>query len=109
MPGKDLSPCRAVARPGVPAASIAGARIVLDAGLDAARDGLAGLAGASWMMSLPRRRAAYHGHPAGRGRRGPSDDGGARLVAVTFGSVTATAADQIILPFGWEPVERAAG
>jgi DNA-binding transcriptional LysR family regulator len=88
---------------------IAGARIVLDARLDAARDGLAGLAEASWMMSLPRRRAAYHGHPAGSGRRGSSDDRGARLVAVTFGSVTAPAADQIILPFRWEPAEPGGG
>jgi hypothetical protein len=84
---------------------IAGARIVLNARLDAARDGLSGLAGASWMMSLPQRRAAYNGHPAGRGRPGPSADGGTRLVAVTFGSVTTPAAGQIILPFRWEPVE----
>jgi hypothetical protein len=84
---------------------IAGARIVLNARLDAARDGLAGLAGASWMMSLPRRRAAHNGHPAGRGRPGLSADGGTRLVAVTFGSVTTSAKDQMILPFRWEPVE----
>ena len=88
---------------------IAGARIVLDAELDAARDGLAGLAEVSWMMSLPRRRDAYHGHPAGRRRRGPSGDRGARLVAVTFGSVTAPAADQIVLPFCWEPAESGGG
>jgi len=88
---------------------IAGARIVLDARLDAARDGLAGLAGASWMMSLPRRPSAYHEHPAGRGRRGSSDHRGARLVAVTFGSVTAPAADQLILPFRWEPAEPDGG
>jgi hypothetical protein len=84
---------------------IAGARIVLNAGLDAARDGLTGLTGASWMMSLPQRRAEYHGHPAGRGRPGGSADGGAGLVAVTFGSVTTGAAGQLILPFRWEPVE----
>jgi hypothetical protein len=84
---------------------IAGARIDLNAGLDAARDGLTGLTGASWMMSLPQRRAAYHGHPAGRGRPGAPADGGAGLVAVTFGSVTAPAADRVILPFQWEPVE----
>ena len=84
---------------------IAGARIVLNAGLDAERDGLAGLAGASWLMSLPQGRVAYNGHPAGRGRSGLSADGGTRLVAVTFGSVTTPAADQIILPFRWEPVE----
>jgi hypothetical protein len=84
---------------------IAGARIVLNTRLDAAHDGLAGLAGASWMMSMPQRRAAYTGHPAGRGRPSLSGDGGARLVAVTFGSVTVSAAGQIILPFRWEPVE----
>ena len=84
---------------------IAGAKIALNAGLDAARDGLAGLAGASWLMSLPQGRAAYNGHPAGRGRPGLSADGGTRLVAVTFGSVTTPAADQIILQFRWEPVE----
>jgi len=84
---------------------IAGARIVLNEGLDAARDGLAGLTGASWMMSLPQWRAAYTGHPAGRGRPGVPADGGARLVAVTFGSVTAPAADRLILPFQWEPLE----
>jgi hypothetical protein len=84
---------------------IAGARIVLNAGLDAARDGLAGLTGTSWMMSMSQRRTAYHGHPAGRGRPGMSADGGTRLVAVTFGSLTTPAADQMILPFRWEPVE----
>jgi hypothetical protein len=57
------------------------------------------------MMSLPQRRAAYHGHPAGRARRGQSADGEARLVAVTFGNVTTATAGQIILPFCWEPVE----
>jgi len=88
---------------------ITGAKIVLDVRLDAARDGLAGLAGVNWMMSLPWRRAAYHGHPAGRARRGPSDDRAARPVAVTFGSVTAPAADQIILPFRWEPAEPGGG
>lgn len=84
---------------------IAGARIVLNAGLDAALDGLAGLTGVTWMMSMSKRRTAYHGHPAGRERPGLSADGGARLVAVTFGSVTTSAAGQLILPFRWEPVE----
>lgn len=84
---------------------IAGARIVLNEGLDAARDGLTSLTGASWMMSLPRRRAGHTGHPAGRGRPGVPADGEARLVAVTFGSVTTSATDRMILPFQWEPVE----
>jgi len=82
-----------------------GAKIILRTELDAARDGLAGLAGASWMMSLPRRRAAYSGHPAGRGRPGFVADGGAGLIAVTFGIMTAPAADHVVLPVGWEPVE----
>ena len=82
-----------------------GAKIILRTGIDAPRDGLAGLAGVSWMMSLPQRRAAYTGHPAGRGRPGMAADGGAGLVAVTFGIMTAPAADHIVLPVGWEPVE----
>lgn len=82
-----------------------GAKIVLHAGMDAARDGLASLGGASWVMSLPLRQAAYRGHPAGRGRPGMAADGGAGLVAVTFGEITAPAADHVVLPVGWEPVE----
>lgn len=82
-----------------------GAKIILRTEIDAARDGLAGLAGASWMMSLPQRRAAYSGHPAGRGRPGIAADGGAVLIAVTFGIMTAPAADHVVLPVGWEPVE----
>ena len=82
-----------------------GAKIILYLGMDAARDGLASLAGASWMMSLPHRKAAYRGHPAGRGRPGIAADGGARLIAVTFGDLTAPAADHIVLPVRWEPVE----
>ena len=82
-----------------------GAKIILRTEIDAARDGLAGLAGVSWMMILPRRRAAYSGHPAGRGRPGIVADGGAGLIAVTFGVMTAPAADHIVLPVGWEPVE----
>ena len=82
-----------------------GAKIILRTGIDAPRDGLASLAGVSWMMSLPQRRAAYSGHPAGRGRPGMAADGGAGLVAVTFGIMTVPAADHIVLPVGWEPVE----
>jgi hypothetical protein len=82
-----------------------GAKIVLDTGMDAARDGLADLAGVSWMMSLPQRHAAYAGHPAGRGRPGLRADGGAGLVAVMFGDIEAPAADHIVLPVCWEPVE----
>jgi hypothetical protein len=82
-----------------------GAKIIMRTEINAARDGLAGLAGASWMMSPPQRRAAYGGHPAGRGRPGINADGGAGLIAVTFGIMTVPAADHIVLPVGWEPVE----
>jgi hypothetical protein len=82
-----------------------GAKIILHVGIDAARDGLASLAGASWIMSLPLRQAAYGGHPAGRGLPGHPADGGAALIAVTFGEMTAPAADHVILPVRWEPVE----
>ena len=82
-----------------------GAKVILHMGTDAARDGLAGLAGASWVMSLPQRQAAYGGHPAGRGRPGMAAYGGAGMIAVTFGDMTAPAADHVVLPVSWEPVE----
>jgi hypothetical protein len=82
-----------------------GAKIILNTGMDAARDKLAELARASWMMSLPRRRAAYARHPAGRGRPGARADGEAGLVAVMFGDMAAPAPDRIVLPVIWEPVE----
>ena len=82
-----------------------GAKIILDTGMDAVRDGLAGLVRASWMMSLPLRQAAYCGHPAGRGRPGLAADGGAGLVAVTFGDMLGPAPDRMVLPVRWEPVE----
>jgi hypothetical protein len=82
-----------------------GAKIVLNTRMDAVRDGLAALAGTSWMMSLPQLQAAYSGHPAGRGRPGLSADSGAGLVAVTFGDMATPAADRLVLPVRWEPVE----
>jgi len=82
-----------------------GAKIVLDTGMDAARNGLGGLAGASWVMRLPQRQAACTGHPAGRGRPGVPASSGAGLVAVTFGSMAAPAPDRAVLPVYWEPVE----
>jgi hypothetical protein len=82
-----------------------GAKIILDTGMDAARDGLVGLAGISWMMSLPQRQAAYAGPPAGRGQPGLCADGGAGLIAVTFGDLEAPAPDHVVLPVCWEPAE----
>jgi hypothetical protein len=82
-----------------------GAKIILNTEMDGARDRLATLAGASWMMSLPQRRAAYAAHPAGKGRPGLRADGGAGLVAVMFGAVAAPGPDRVVLPVSWEPVE----
>ena len=65
-----------------------GRKIILETGMDAARDGLADLAGVNWMMSLPLRQAAY----AGRMPPGLCADGGAGLVAVVFGDLAAPAA-----------------
>jgi len=81
-----------------------GAKVVLATGMDAARGLLAGLAGASWMMSLPQRRSAFAAHPAGKGRQGPHPEAGSGLVAVMFGSLSAPAADRVVLPVTWEPV-----
>ena len=63
------------------------------------------LAGGSWMMSLPQRRAAYASHPAGRGKPGLRADGGAGLVAVMFGDLATPAPDRVVLRVTWEPVE----
>jgi hypothetical protein len=81
-----------------------GAKVILATGMDAARDKLAGLAGASWMMSLPQRRAAFAAHPAGKGRPGPHPGDGTGLIAVMFGLLAAPAADRVVLPVTWEPV-----
>ena len=91
-----------------------GAKIVLNTGIDAARDGLAELADRCWMMDLPQRRAAYRGHsaghptghPAGTARPGlPGSGGGPGLVAVTFGRPAASAGSGSVLPVRWESVE----
>lgn len=82
-----------------------GAEIMLETGMQAARDGLADLAGSTWIMSLPQRQAAYHGHPAGRGRPGLPADEGTGLVAVTFGNRAVLAQECVILSVRWEPME----
>jgi hypothetical protein len=86
-----------------------GAKIVLNAGMDAVRAGLTDLAGAEWVMSLPQRRGAYARHPAGHGRPGMCADGGAGLVAVAFGDLEVPAADHLVVPVCWEPVEPGDG
>jgi hypothetical protein len=73
-----------------------GAKIMLNVGLDDARDGLAGLADTNWMMSLPR-KDPHPGHPAGRTRPGLP-------VAVTFGRM-AVSAGSFVLPVRWESAE----
>ena len=81
-----------------------GAKIMLHTEMDATRDELADLAGASWMMSLPQRQAAYSGHPAGHAWPGLPADGGPGLVAVTFGNMAASTAARVLLPVSWESV-----
>ena len=73
-----------------------GAKIMLNVGLDDARDGLARLADTGWMMSLPR-QDPYPGHPAGHARHGLQ-------VAVTFGRMSVSA-DSFVLPVRWESAE----
>jgi hypothetical protein len=41
------------------------AKIMLNTGIGAPRDGLAELADSGWMMNLPQRQEAYCGHSAG--------------------------------------------
>jgi hypothetical protein len=83
-----------------------GAKIMLNAGLDAARDGLASLAEAGWLMSLPLRQEARHGHPAGCARAGlPAPGSGNGLVAVTFGALPVVPGAPGVLPVHWESVE----
>jgi hypothetical protein len=84
-----------------------GAKITLNTGIGAARDGLASLAGAGWLMSLPLRQDLYHGHPAGRARSAPAiSGGGPELVAVTFGTFPVPAGPGMTLSVRWEPLER---
>jgi hypothetical protein len=73
-----------------------GAKIVLNMGPAAARDGLARLADSSWMMSLPR-QDQRSGPPARH--RGPE------VVAVTFGKLPVSAGTCTLLPVRWESAE----
>ena len=82
-----------------------GAKIMLQTGMAAARDGMAGLAGATWMITLPQRQRAYRGHPAGRSRPGLPRGDRTGLIAVTFGNRAILAPDHVTLSVRWEPVE----
>jgi hypothetical protein len=84
---------------------IIGAKIVLNTGVDAAREGLGGLAGGTWMLSVPRQRAARAGHPAGSAPRGPAGPGRAGPVAVVFGDTIAARGPDVALPVRWESLE----
>lgn len=82
------------------------AKITLNAEIGVARDGLASLAGGGWLMSLPRQRDTYRGHPAGSGRPGSVVPGGADgLVAVVFGTLLLPTGPAVTLPVRWEPLE----
>ena len=83
-----------------------GAKILLSAELDTVREGLAGLSDTCWLMSLPLRQDAHHGHPAGSARPGlPASGSEPRLVAVTFGTRPAGPGSCGALAVHWEPVE----
>ena len=84
---------------------VIGAKIMLSTGLDAAHDGLACLAGSSWLMSLLLWEA-HREHPAGKGRPGlPLPGSGHGLVAVTFEAPHAGPGYACALPVHWESVE----
>jgi hypothetical protein len=80
-----------------------GAKIMLTTELDAARDGLAGLADSSWLMGLLPQQEAHMRHPAGKGLPGPRSRPG--LVAVTFGTPPAAPRSAGTLPVHWESLE----
>jgi len=85
---------------------IIGAKIVLNASAAAAREGLAGLAGGTWMLSVPQRRVARGGHPAGSALPCPAGPGRTGSVAVVFGDLAAAGcADVVVLPVRWESLE----
>src|SRR5262249_19705720 len=86
-----------------------GAKTILYIGLDAARDGLARLAGDGWLLGVPR-HDVRGGHPAGTARpgfagTGSAGTGGAGLIAVTFGTLTAPTESSAALPVRWESLE----
>lgn len=103
--GKGLTPLPHGHLTGCGESMMTGAKIMLGTGIQAARDGLISLAGATWMMSLPQRQAAHRDHPAGQARPGLSAGHGTALVAVTFGDSAVLAAEHVIVSVRWEPVE----
>lgn len=82
------------------------AKIMLNMGISAARNGLAGLADGSWLMPLPRRQDPYNGHPAGSVWRAlPATSDRTGLIAVTFGTLSPADGLAVALPVRWEPLE----
>jgi hypothetical protein len=84
---------------------IIGAKIMLNAGVDDAREGLAGLAGDTWMLSVPLQRAARGGHPAGSALPRSARRGRTGSVAVVFADTIAADGPDAVLPVRWESLE----
>jgi hypothetical protein len=82
-----------------------GAKIMLNTEVGAARDRLAGLADGGWLMSRPRQRDRYRGHPAGSARPALASPGGTDLIAVMFGALPPPAGPTAVLPVRWERLE----
>jgi hypothetical protein len=82
-----------------------GAKITLNTRIDAARDGLACLAGDSWLLSIPGRRWGRGGHPAGSALPGSASSGEPCPIAVTFGNLAERTTPSSVLPVRWESLE----
>lgn len=82
-----------------------GAKILLATGVDAAREGLAGLAGNTWMLTLPHGRACRDAHPAGSALPRPPGGGRVESVAVMFGDLAEGDGLAAVLPVRWESLE----
>jgi hypothetical protein len=77
-----------------------GAKITLNSPFESARDALGGLAGESWLFSIPHQHWGRGGHPAGSALPGQTC-----LVAVAFGNLAATSPSTCALPVRWESLE----
>ena|SRR5579859_288512 len=83
-----------------------GAKITLNMGIGAARDGLTSLDGGSWLMSQPCCHDPRRGHPAGSARPARVTPGKRTgLVAVVFGTLPLSAGPAAKLPVHWESLE----
>lgn len=83
---------------------IIGAKILLAADSDAACEGLARLAGDSWLLSMAQHEVRG-GHPAGSARPGAQVPRQRGLIAVEFGELAPPDGACAVLPVRWESLE----